>query len=141
MVRLLGQRDELLKLIEQSFTTSILVRGNEIRIAGEKEEADRVAFLFEELIALLDDEQQSLTVESIERTIDMIKNSDVRPSDVLSDATLVHRGRVVRPKTPGQKAYVDAIRENTITFGIGPAGTGKSYLAVAMEVKALLGKE
>ena len=140
MVRLLGQRDELLKLIEQSFKTSILVRGNEIRIAGEKEEADRVAFLFGELIALLEDEQ-SLTVESLERTIDMVKTSDVRPSDVLTDATLVHRGRVVRPKTPGQKAYVDAIRENTITFGIGPAGTGKSYLAVAMAVRALLGKE
>jgi phosphate starvation-inducible PhoH-like protein len=140
MVSLLGQRDELLKLIESSFSTSIFVRGNEITIAGEKAEADRVAYLFEELLALLDAEH-SLTTDSLERSIDMIKTNEQRPSEVFSDTALVHRGKAVRPKTGGQKHYVDAIRRSTITFGIGPAGTGKTYLAVAMAVRALLAKE
>jgi phosphate starvation-inducible PhoH-like protein len=140
MVSLLGQRDELLKLIESSFPASILVRGNEIHIAGLPEEAGRVAYLFEELIALLDAEQV-LTTESIERTIDMVKTNEARPSEVLTDTALTHRGKAIRPKTNGQKQYVDAIRKSTITFAIGPAGTGKSYLAVAMAVRALLEKE
>jgi len=140
MVSLLGQRDELLKLIESSFSTSILVRGNEITIAGEKEEAERVSYLFEELIALLDAEHL-LNADSLERTIEMIKANEVRPSEVFSDAALVHRGKAFRPKTGGQKRYVDAIRQNTITFAIGPAGTGKTYLAVAMAVRALLSKD
>lgn len=140
MVTLLGQRDELLKLIERSFTTSIHVRGNEITITGDRVEADRVAFLFSELLALLDAEQ-SLTLESMERTIDMVKTDEGRPSEVFVDAALVHRGKAVRPKTAGQKRYVDAIRRNTITFAIGPAGTGKTYLAVAMAVRALIEKD
>ena len=140
MVSLLGQRDELLKLIESSFATSILVRGNEIRIQGDRTEADRVAFLFSELIALLEAEQ-TLTIEGLERSIDMVKTAAGKPSEVFGDAALVHRGKATRPKTAGQKRYVDAIRTNTITFSIGPAGTGKTYLAVAMAVRALLGKE
>jgi len=140
MVTLLGQRDELLKLIERSFDTSILVRGNEITIEGDKIEADRVAFLFEELITLLEQEQ-SLTLEGLERTIDMIKTGDGRPTEVYGDSVMTHRGKVIRPKTTGQKRYVDAIRRSTIVFGIGPAGTGKTYLAMAMAVKALLSKE
>jgi len=140
MVSLLGQRDELLKMIESSFAATILVRGNEIHIHGEKAETDRVAFLFEELITLLD-RQQVLTVEGLERSIAMVKSGDARPSEVLGDAALIHRGKAIRPKTAGQKSYVDAIRANTIVFGIGPAGTGKTYLAVAMAVRALLEKQ
>ena len=140
MVSLLGQRDELLKLIEQSFSTSILVRGNEISIQGEPVEAERVAYLFEELIGLLDAEQ-TLTADSLERTIDMVKENEGRPTEVLADTALMHRGKAVRPKTAGQKRYVDAIRQSTISFGIGPAGTGKTYLAVAMAVRALLSKD
>jgi len=140
MVSLLGQRDELLKLIESSFSTAILVRGNEIRIHGESAEADKVAYLFEELLGLLDAEQ-TLTLDSLERTIDMVKTDGGKPTEVLTQAALVHRGKAVRPKTAGQKRYVDAIHSKTITFGIGPAGTGKTYLAVAMAVRSLLGKE
>ncbi|MCA1830323.1 MAG: PhoH family protein [Actinobacteria bacterium] len=141
MVAILGQRDELLKLIEGSFETSILVRGNEITIQGERAEAERVAYLFEELITLLE-AHAPLDVASLERTIDMLKAGETaRPSDVFGDTALMHRGKAVRPKTPGQKRYVDQIRKNTITFGIGPAGTGKTYLAVAMAVRALLAKE
>ncbi|MFP5225342.1 MAG: PhoH family protein [Actinomycetota bacterium] len=139
MVSLLGQRDELLKIIEQAFKASILVRGNEIRIAGEDDEARKVAFLFEELISLLAQDHQ-LTAESVERTIAMVK-ADEKPTEVLTDAALTHRGKVTRPKTSGQKKYVDEIRRSTITFGVGPAGTGKTYLAVTMAVRALLERE
>jgi len=136
MVALLGQRDELLRLIESAFASHILVRGNEITITGEEEEAERVAHLFEELLALLG-QGQTLTTESVGKTIDMIKEDKVRPSEVLGDVILTTRGRTLAPKTVGQKTYVDAIRRSTVTFAIGPAGTGKTYLAVATAVKAL----
>ena len=138
MVNLLGQRDELLRLVEGAFPVSIHVRGNEITITGEVEHADRVGRLFEELVLLLE-AGHTLDRENLGRTIDMMK-ADQRPSDVLNTAVL--RGRkTVRPKTAGQKRYVDAIRDQVITFGIGPAGTGKSYLAVALAIQALQAKQ
>ena len=138
MVRLVGARDELLKLIEAAFDTAILVRGNEIVITGEPREAERVSKLFEELLALLD-QGDVLTSESVGRSIDLIKTTDAeRPSKVLGDTVVTtHTGKPIRPKTAGQKGYVDAIRKNTIVFGIGPAGSGKTYLAVAMAIQAL----
>src|SRR4051794_11372858 len=136
---LLGHRDELLRLIEAAFPdTAIHVRGNEIAIDGDA--AEQVGRLFEELVLLL---QQGHPLEPavVGRTIEMVK-ADERPSEVLTAEVLRSaRGRSVRPKTSGQKRYVDAIRENVITFGIGPAGTGKSYLAVALAVQALQAKE
>ncbi len=138
MVNLLGPRDELLRLVESAFPVSIHVRGNEITISGEAKETDRVGRLFEELVLLLE-QGHTLDRDNLGRTIDMLK-ADQRPSDVLNTAVL--RGRkTVRPKTAGQKAYVDAIRDQVITFGIGPAGTGKSYLAVALAIQALQAKE
>jgi len=141
MTGLLGQRDELLRVIEGAFgDVEIHVRGNEITIDGDAGEADRVGRLFEELVILL---QQGHRLEpaSVTRTIDMVK-ADERPSEVLTAEVLRSaRGRAVRPKSSGQKRYVDAIRENVITFGIGPAGTGKSWLAVAMGVQALQAKD
>jgi phosphate starvation-inducible PhoH-like protein len=136
MVALVGQRDELLRIIESAFSTQILVRGNEITITGEEQEAEKVALLFEDLLALLS-RGQVLTAEAIGKTIDMVKEDQVRPSEVLGDVLLSSRGRSIAPKTVGQKRYVDAIRGNTVTFAIGPAGTGKTYLAVATAVKAL----
>jgi phosphate starvation-inducible PhoH-like protein len=136
MVALLGERDELLKIIEGAFASTIIVRGNEITITGEKDEAERVALLFEELLGLLSG-GHDLTVEFVGRTIDMIKGEEGRPSDVLGDVVLSVRGKSIAPKTVGQKRYVDAIRRSTVTFAIGPAGTGKTYLAVATAVKAL----
>jgi phosphate starvation-inducible protein PhoH and related proteins len=138
MVSLLGQRDELLRLVEGSFPVSIHVRGNEITVSGEMTEAERVARLFEEMVLLLES-GNTIDRENLGRTIEMVK-ADERPSDVLNTAVL--RGRkTIRPKTAGQKRYVDAIREQIITFGIGPAGTGKSYLAVALAVQALQAKQ
>jgi phosphate starvation-inducible protein PhoH and related proteins len=141
MVGLLGARDELLKLIEAAFESQVFVRGNEITITGEQQDAERVGRLFEELISLLE-QGNPLTAETVGRSIDMVREGNgERPSDVFGDAVLTVRGgRAITPKTTGQKRYVDAIRKNTIVFGIGPAGTGKTYLAMAVAVQALLSK-
>ena len=137
MVALLGQHDDFLKLIEQAFDSEILVRGNEITISGPGEEVERVATLFEELITLLE-QGHELTEASVGQTIELIKGEEARPSEVLGDVLLsTGRGKGIAPKTLGQKRYVDAMRRATVTFAIGPAGTGKTYLAVATAVKAL----
>jgi len=138
MADLLGHRDELLRVIESAFEgVEIHVRGNEIAIAGD--EAPRVGHLFEELVLLLE-QGHRLEPASVTRTIDMVR-SDERPSEVLAAEVLrASRGRSVRPKSSGQKRYVDAMQSSVITFGIGPAGTGKSWLAVAMAVQALQAK-
>jgi phosphate starvation-inducible protein PhoH and related proteins len=140
MVALLGERDELLKLVEAAFDSHILVRGNEITITGEEVEAERVTHLFEELVELLE-RGQELTPSSVGKTIDMIKQDGVRPTDVLADVLLTSRGKSIAPQTVGQKGYVDALRRSTLVFSIGPAGTGKTYLAVATAVRALQAKE
>ncbi len=138
MVDLLGERDELLRLIESAFPVTIHVRGNEITVTGDALDAERVGRLFEELVLLVE-RGHALDREGVGRSIEMMK-LDQLPSEVLG--TEVLRGRKpVRPKTAGQKRYVDAVRDNTVTFGIGPAGTGKSYLAVALAVQALQAKE
>ncbi len=138
MVGLLGQRDELLRLIEGAFPVEILVRGNEITVTGNGPDAERVARLFEEMVMLLE-QGHELDRENIVRSIAMLK-ADQRPTEVLT--TEVVRGRKsIRPKTAGQKRYVDAVRDNTVTFAIGPAGTGKSYLAVALAVQSLQAKD
>lgn len=135
MPELLGSRDELLRRVEDAFPdVSVVVRGNEIVCAGPR--AHQVGRLFEEMVLLLQ-RGENLDQAVMDRCIVMVR-AEQRPSTVLTDDILKGaRGRMVRPKTAGQKRYVDAIRENTITFGVGPAGTGKSWLAVAMAVQAL----
>src|SRR5436305_11475965 len=140
MVALLGQRDELLKLVEAAFDPEIVVRGNEITITGPDEEAEHVGRLFEELITLME-QGHELTPASVGQTIDMVKGGEASPSEVLTDRVLTGRGRSIGPRTLGQKRYVDSIRRSTVTFAIGPAGTGKTYLAVATAVKALQDQE
>jgi phosphate starvation-inducible PhoH-like protein len=138
MVGLLGQRDELFRLIESSFDARPFVRGNEITVEGP--DATRVGELINQLVLLLE-EGHALDSANVGRAIDMVK-ADERPSEVLTAEVLRSaRGRTVRPKTSGQKQYVDAIARNVITFGIGPAGTGKSYLAVALGVQSLQAKQ
>jgi phosphate starvation-inducible PhoH-like protein len=142
MVALLGQRDAFLKLIESAFDCEILVRGNEITISGPPAEAERVGSIFEELLTLLE-RGNELSDSSVGEAIQMVKggNDDggtpLRASEVLGDKLLTARGKGITPKTIGQKRYVDAIRSSTVTFAIGPAGTGKTYLAVATAVRAL----
>lgn len=141
MIDLLGQRDELLKIIESQFDSDILVRGNEITITGNEKEVDVLASLFKELLDLLA-KGQELNPQSIGETIEIIKGEEtLSPTEVLADVIIAHRGKSIKPKTVGQKKYVDAMRNNMVVFAIGPAGTGKTYLALAMAVQSLKNKE
>jgi phosphate starvation-inducible PhoH-like protein len=141
MVALLGSSDELLRIIERAFTADIHVRGNEITVSGEPAEVDLAARLFGELVTLLD-RGDILTADSVTRSLAMLRQqTEERPADVLSLNILSSRGRTIRPKTLNQKRYVDAIDDHTIVFGIGPAGTGKTYLAMAKAVQSLQAKQ
>ena len=144
MVTLLGQRDSFLKLVEAAFPADVLVRGNEISITGRPDITEQVARVFEELLAL-QEQGHELTEDVVRQTIAMVSGAGAdatgeegpRPSEVLGDNLLSAKGKKIAPKTFGQKRYVDAIRRSTVTFAIGPAGTGKTYLAVAVAVRAL----
>jgi phosphate starvation-inducible PhoH-like protein len=139
MVALLGTRDEYLRLVEEAFPEAdIMARGNEITVSGSPEDVGVVDTLVAEMLAVLRT-GQALTVESVERSISLMR-SGTRPTEVLTANILSNRGRTIRAKTLNQKRYVDAIDNNTVVFGIGPAGTGKTYLAVAKAVQALQAK-
>jgi phosphate starvation-inducible protein PhoH and related proteins len=141
MVSLLGSRDELLRVVEASLNSDIHVRGNEITITGAAADNALAVRLFEELLELIK-AGQHLTPDAVTRTLGIL-NADTteRPADVLSLNILSRRGKNIRPKTLNQKRYVDAIDKHTVVFGIGPAGTGKTYLAVAKAVQALQSKQ
>jgi len=141
MVSLLGSHDEILKLIERSVASDIHVRGNEITISGEPADNVKAERIFAELIELVE-KGETLTVDAVRRTVGMIEQGTTeRPAEVLTLNILSRRGRTIRPKTLGQKRYVDSIDTHTIVFGIGPAGTGKTYLAMAKAVQALQAKQ
>lgn len=138
MVELLGTRDVHLRRVERAFPNARLVaRGNEIDITGDEREIALAHTVLDELLVLVQ-QGQSLDADRVDRVIDMVRSDVPQPSDVFTDSISVGRGKVVRPKTLGQKRYLDAIRENTLVFGIGPAGTGKTYLAMATAVETLL---
>ena len=140
MVSILGHRDELMRVIEGAFNdVVIMTRGNEITIDGPVESIGLIESLIAQMILVVRT-GQGLTPESLERSITMLR-ADVKPADVLTASILSSRGKTIRAKTLNQKRYVDAIDENTIVFGIGPAGTGKTYLAVAKAVQALQSKQ
>jgi phosphate starvation-inducible protein PhoH and related proteins len=140
MVSLLGPGDEHLGLIEQAFDADVHVRGNRITLIGQPAEIALAERLLEELVQLIRT-GQGVTTETVERVLSMLRaETTERPADVLSLNILSNRGRSIRPKTLNQKRYVDAIDKHTITFGIGPAGTGKTYLAMAKAVQALQSK-
>lgn len=140
VVSLFGPEDNLLKTLEQSFpNVEVHARGNEVVLKGESSQISGAKKLIEEMISLIAN-GQDLAPQDISRSAKMI-DSEIRPADVLSQSILSSRGKTIRPKTLGQKKYVDAIDDFTITFGIGPAGTGKTYLAMAKAVQALQRKE
>ena len=147
MVTVLGSGDSLLRVIERGFpSTDIHVRGNEVSATGDRHEVALVQRLFDEMILVLRT-GQPMTEDAVERSISMLRgleNGDTgaeRPAAVLTANIISNRGRTIRPKTLNQKRYVDAIDRHTVVFGIGPAGTGKTYLAMAKAVQSLQAKQ
>jgi phosphate starvation-inducible PhoH-like protein len=142
MVQLLGPQDRLLRVVEREHPdVDVHVRGNEITLTGAAEAVAAARSLVDELLAMTK-AGHALGEEDVSSSNRILRTEGgPRPSEVLGEAILSSRGKVIRPKTLGQKAYVDAIDESTIVFGIGPAGTGKTYLAMAKAVQALQRKE
>jgi len=142
MVALLGVQDLNLRTIEAAFASvNITVRGNEITLRGAHDDCSKLENLFNELMVVIRS-GNVLNVDAVNRAIEMLDHKPVdHPAEVLSLNIVSNRGRTIRPKTANQKRYVEAIEDHTITFGIGPAGTGKTYLAMAKAVAALQAKK
>jgi phosphate starvation-inducible PhoH-like protein len=149
MVTVLGSGDSLLRVIEKAFPAAdIHVRGNQVSAVGDPRELVLIQRLFDEMMLVLRT-GQPMTEDAVERSIAMLRASDngqaepgtETPAEVLTQNILSSRGRTIRPKTLNQKRYVDAIDKHTVVFGIGPAGTGKTYLAMAKAVQALQSKQ
>ena len=141
MLSLLGTNDTLLKTLEGAFpNVEVLARGNKLTFSGPTDDVNRAKKLIEEMIMPISG-GQDLAPQDLTRSVKIIDDGSMRPTDVLSQSILSSRGKSIRPKTVGQKLYVDEIDQNTIVFGVGPAGTGKTYLAMAKAVQALQRKE
>ena len=141
MVSVLGPGDAHLGIIERAFGATVHVRGNRITLTGPPAEIALAERLLDEIVTIIRT-GQGVSEEIVQRIVQMMKaETTERPADVLSLNILSNRGRTIRPKTVNQKHYVDAIDKHTITFGIGPAGTGKTYLAMAKAVQALHAKQ
>ena len=136
----MGPADLLLRRIEASFDAAISVRGNQITATGPSDEVERVVSVFSGLIRLIEMGESPSTAD-LDLLIGQVSSGVASADDFPDDILLTYRGRAIRPKTSGQKRYIESIRDNTITFGLGPAGTGKTYLAMAMAVAALKRKE
>ncbi len=142
MVAVVGPHDDNLRTIEAAFpSVNITVRGNEITLRGPHIDCAKLENLFNELMVVIRS-GNILNVDAVNRAIEMLEHKPAdHPAEVMSLNIVSNRGRSIRPKTANQKRYVDAIEDHTITFGIGPAGTGKTYLAMAMAVAALNAKK
>ncbi|MDN5569834.1 MAG: PhoH family protein [Propionibacteriaceae bacterium] len=141
MVTIVGPRDEFLRILEKSVDADVHVRGNEITLSGTPDAVVTAAEALTEIITIART-GQGLTADAVERVVGMASEpGEPHASEVLTQNILSTRGKTIRPKTLNQKRYVDAIDAHTVVFGIGPAGTGKTYLAVAKAVQALQAKE
>ncbi len=135
-----GEGDSHIKALQDAFDANVTLRGNVLKISGEASEVEVLSLIFTDLIKMAK-EKATIDEDYIRRALDMRRLSEFAPSSLRNDILLTYRGHAICPKTPSQKTYVDAIRKNTITFGIGPAGTGKTYLAMAMALAALKMKQ
>ena len=140
MASVTGTGDEILRALEDTFASRITIRGNEVSLEGPDSEVTLLVSLFMDLFKQAE-KGDAITLDGMQRTIDLLKADAYSPQALRNDVLLVCRGKSIRPKTAGQKQYCDAIRSNTITFGIGPAGTGKTYLAMALALAALNRRE
>ncbi|OCL25217.1 phosphate starvation-inducible protein PhoH [Orenia metallireducens] len=133
-----GHHDQNLRLIEKNFPTQIIARGNIVKIKGEEDDVNKVYKLFEELNKIANN-KDALTTKEVEYAIEMSREGEFSLNEIYSDVVQVtSSGKKITPKTIGQKKYLDALRKDDIVFGIGPAGTGKTYLAVVMAVNYLV---
>jgi phosphate starvation-inducible PhoH-like protein len=137
---LAGDHDAHLKLLEQAFSCRVTLRGTQLSLDGGEAAVRKAAAAVAELLTIIRS-GRPLDPAMVESLMEIAVSTNGRPSEVYGDVVWTHRGRQIGPRTVNQKAYVDAIRRNTITFGIGPAGTGKTYLATAMAVAALTSKK
>ena len=138
MLDLIGEADRHLRQVESLFPeVRFVARGDEIALSGAEPVVEQAKTALEELLILVQ-EGQSLDEGRVTEVVKMVRDEVPSPSGVLTDGIPVGRGRMIRPKTHGQQIYMEAIRENTLTFGIGPAGTGKTYLAMAAAVDNLI---
>jgi len=134
---ILGDRDELIKLIERKYNVEVFVLGNDMEITGKTRNVKEVVKLISELTLQIN-LGQDINKEKVSDSINIMENkSDLKPHQVFSESIIVNSGKKIKPRTEGQKKYIEAIKANTIVFGIGPAGTGKTYLALATAVEAL----
>ena len=140
IVELAGEHDANLKMLEKQLGCDIGIRGNVISLEGEGAEVERGKAVIGELVELID-AGHVVDAETVESVSSLMADEEGRPAEVLGDVVWEHRGRRIVPKTANQKKYVDAIRKSSITFAIGPAGTGKTYLALAVAVSELLSKK
>ena len=136
LTRLMGPADSLLRRIEASTDASITVRGNQVGITGEAAEANRIVAVFSRLIQLVS-RGDAPSVADVDLLLQQSRAGLAPEAQLPDEILLTYRGRALRPKTAGQRRYVEAVRSNTLTFALGPAGTGKTYLAMAMAVAAL----
>ena len=140
LVRLMGPSDAVLRRVEAASDAIVAVRGNQVSVSGPVEEVNRVTGILSSLIAMVE-AGGSPTPADADMLAEQSRAGTLGTRPMADDILLTYGGRAIRPKTAGQKAYTDSIRENTITFGLGPAGTGKTYLAMAMAVAALKRRE
>ena len=136
----MGPADALLRRVESAFDAMISVRGSYVTVSGPADVVDQVTSVFSRLIRLVE-AGEAPSAGEVDVIVDQVRHGAARVDLGGDDILLTYRGRAIRPKTTGQKRYVDSIRRNTVTFGIGPAGTGKTYLAMAMAVAALKRRE
>ena len=138
IAELLGDRDKLIRLIEDEYDVSIFVLGNELDITGKNKNVQKVVKLLNELTLQIN-LGQKMDMQKVSDSIKIMGDkSGVQPHEIFNEYITVNAGKKIKPRTEGQKFYMEAIRDNTIVFGIGPAGTGKTYLALAMAVGALV---
>ena len=141
-VSLFGSFDENIRQIEEAFSVRVISRGSDIKISGEAENVAKATRAVEGLLTLIN-KGESLSEQNVRYVLSLVnEGAEDKLSDMVGDCICITaKGKPVKPKTLGQKRYVEAIRQNTITLGAGPAGTGKTYLAVAMAVTAFRAKE
>ncbi len=139
---LFGSFDENIKLLEREYGVTITCRGADLKVVGDAENVAAAARALNGLLTLINKGEQ-LTEQNVRYVISLVGegNEDVLSSMTTDSVCVTAKGRPVKPKTVGQKRYCESIAKSTITFGVGPAGTGKTYLAVAMAVTAFRAKE